>query len=124
VVERIGPVAYRLRLPDNARIHGVFHVGVLKPFRGTPPATTLALPPLHNGRLLHRPAHALRARLRRGEWHVLIHWTDMAETKVTWEPVDAFKALFPNFQLADELYIPRGGERCYGGERLPSVRQD
>lgn len=52
VVERIGTVTYRLRLPDSTRIHDVFHVGILKPFRGTPPAAPSALPPLHHGRLL------------------------------------------------------------------------
>jgi hypothetical protein len=44
VVARIGQVAYRLQLPDNARIHDVFHVGVLKPFIGTPPTSTPSLP--------------------------------------------------------------------------------
>jgi hypothetical protein len=34
VVERIGPVAYRLKLPACARIHDVFHVEFLCKFEG------------------------------------------------------------------------------------------
>jgi hypothetical protein len=108
VIERIGSVAYRLRLPEDARIHDVFHVGVLKPFRGTPPSTPPALPPLRHGRVLHRPSRALRAQLHRGIWHVLIQWESLPEADATWEAVDDFRARFPSFQLEDELFLQGG----------------
>jgi hypothetical protein len=55
IKERIGTVSYRLDLPEQARIHDVFHVGLLKQFHGTPPATRPPLPPIHNERVLLKP---------------------------------------------------------------------
>jgi hypothetical protein len=113
VKESIGTMAYRLGLPENARIHDVFHVGILKPFKGTPPAATPPLPPLHNGRVLLQPDRVLGSSIRQGSWHILIQWAGMAPSEATWEPVEAFRASFPSLQLEDELFIEGGRDVVY-----------
>jgi hypothetical protein len=115
VMECIGDVAYRLELPADARIHDVFHVGVLKSYRGpTPLTTTPPLPPMRHGRLLLQPARALRAPLRRGVWHVLIQWLNLPDSEATWEALKDFRSRFPSFQLEDELFVEGGRDVMVG----------
>eukprot|EP01050_Picozoa_sp_SAG11_P052150 SAG11_NODE_30053_length_304_cov_2.287805_1_plen_101_part_11 len=39
VLERLGAVSYRLKLPQNSKIHDVFHVALLKPVLGSHPSS-------------------------------------------------------------------------------------
>jgi hypothetical protein len=61
--EKIGDVAYMLQLPTGARLHDVFHVGLLKKFYGEAPATLWTLPTIRHGRACPTLATVLRRRL-------------------------------------------------------------
>jgi hypothetical protein len=113
VTELINDVAVRLALPPRARIHDVFHVGLLKKFQGTPPADRPALTPLHHGVVTPEPARAVRFRLAREVRQVLVQWKGESAASATWEDVEPFCAKYPAFQLEDELVL-EGGERCHG----------
>jgi hypothetical protein len=119
VLERIGALAYRLALPPQSRIHNVFHVVFLKKFHGAPPATPATLPPIKHGRILPEPEKALRARLNRGVWEIMVKWAGQAAANATWEQVSEFKEAFPSFQLEDELFH-NGGEVLW----MPSSASD
>jgi len=107
-------VAYRLELPPGARLHDVFHVGLLKLFHGTPPETPPVLPPIQNGRACPCPAKVLRGRLARGRYELLVQWADQAAANAAWVSLEDFKRLYPDFQLEDELLLQGGRDVMTG----------
>jgi hypothetical protein len=112
--EVINDVAYRLELPPHARLHDMFHVGLLKKFVGTPLAGPPPLPSIHHGAVQSVPERASRTPLARGVRQVLVHWQGEPAVFATWEDVDSFQDRYPTFQLEDELLVEGGRDVMWG----------
>jgi len=110
VSELINEVAVRLELPPRARIHNVFHVGLLKKYHGPPPTAPSPLPLLHHGAVSPEPERAVRYRLARGVHQVLIQWKGATAASATWEDVAHLRTRFPQFPLEDELALDGEGD--------------
>ncbi|XP_068657878.1 uncharacterized protein [Aristolochia californica] len=105
VLDSIGSVAYRLQLPQDAKILDVFHVSLLKSFKGDTPMYHTPLPPLQEGCVLPTPAQVLLARHVQGSWEILVQWADTEPMETSWEPLEAFQALYPTYELEDKLFL-------------------
>jgi hypothetical protein len=103
VIERVGSVAYRLRLPPKACIHDVFHVVFLKKYEGTPPTGPGQLPPIGHGRVLPVPAKVMRAMPTGGSWQLLIQWEGGSADDAT------FEGTISNIQTRGRAFWSGGG---------------
>ena len=111
ILERIGPVAYRLQLPTSSKIHIVFHVSLLKPYRGDTPTTLDPLPPLQSDN------HPVVEPLSILDWKwdtnytppvqkVLVQWTGLAPEDTTWEDWDS---ICTSYNLGDKVVLLEEG---------------
>ncbi|XP_026435822.1 uncharacterized protein LOC113333611 [Papaver somniferum] len=107
ILQRIGPVAYKLHLPDQDRIHPVFYVSQLKQHIGKKHTPSPTLPIVdHVGEVIMVPAKVLQQRTitigRRQVQQVLIQWTNSTQEDATWEDVATIKSHYRNFILEDK----------------------
>jgi hypothetical protein len=114
VLQRIGSVAYKLDLPEDAQVHPVFHVSQLKPFTANYSHVFVELPKLVD--LAEKdvePATILDRRMVRKGNHavpqVLIRWTNLAPNATTWEDYHVMKKRFPT-AIAWGQAMSEGGE--------------
>ena len=108
VLRRIGEVAYQLELPEHSRIHDVFHISLLKPFKGDPPSRMPSLPPFKNGNVISQPQFIVRSRINRGAVDVLVEWAHLPVAEATGIPLTVFQETYPEFELADKLFVQEG----------------
>ncbi|KAJ0442677.1 putative nucleotidyltransferase, Ribonuclease H [Helianthus annuus] len=118
VSRKVGPVAYQLELPSDARIHPVFHVSMLKPARGSFPSTSAPpLPITKDWEVDLQPHSVLAHRWVTEAGHpvleLLILWDHRPSEEATWENYDLLAAQFPDFRLEDKAFYREGSNDTY-----------
>jgi hypothetical protein len=88
---RVGTVAYQLQLPNGARIHDMFLVGLLKKYCG------------------EEPEEVSKSHLTRGRIEILVRQAGQPAANATWIELTEFKQLYLSSKLMDELVVQRGG---------------
>jgi hypothetical protein len=102
IVERKGPVAYRLALPDSLRrMHDVFHVSVLRHYVSDPTHVIdmSSLQVSDEGALTAEPVrildHRVRQLRRRTVDQVKVQWDSYSPHSATWEDAYDMRQQFP-----------------------------
>jgi hypothetical protein len=96
VLDKIGSVAYKLKLPPSSSIHPVFHVSQLK---GAVLVTHTASPLPDSIDGLQVPLRILQKRVATSGAEIrlqaLIQWSRLPPALATWEDVEALRQRFP-----------------------------
>lgn len=113
VLQRIGPVAYKLRLRVESKIHRTFHVSRLKPTLSSCDVYLRSMPFIcTDDDLLALPFKVLDIKLLSVEdkqvHHVLVHWEGTKLNEVTWIPCREFLKKFLGSNLVGKA-LQRGG---------------
>lgn len=111
VEQKIGEVAYKLKLPADSRVHPVFHASLLKKALA-PNVEPQPLPACmnENWQLEPEPEEALDTRKNeQGVVEVLVKWKDLPDFENSWEPVEKLRSEFPGFLLEGKKSFEGGG---------------
>ncbi|MCH96424.1 hypothetical protein A2U01_0017410, partial [Trifolium medium] len=112
--KKIGQVAYKLQLPLEVKIHPVFHISQLKPFKGQASDPYIPLPlTTHELVPILQPMTVLKNRdIMRNDQiipQVLIKWEGLSNTDATWEDVKDMAENYPTFNLEDKVDVEGEG---------------
>ena len=111
VLERIGQVAYKLQLPEQARVHPVFHVSLLKAcIKPDTPSQNLPAALTEDWELQVQPEKVLAVRRNNeDQLQILLKWQDLPEFENSWELASEIQQVFPSFHLEDKVLLEGEG---------------
>lgn len=129
IIAKIGTVAYKLELPDTARIHPVFHVSQLKLFKGnsSEPYLPLPLTVTEMGPVMQPVRILANRKLLRGTTQIdqiLVQWENGVQEEATWEDIEDIKASYPTFNLEDKVDSKGEGNVTASGARAGHESKD
>jgi hypothetical protein len=111
IIQKIGSVAYKLKLPDHSSIHPVFHVSQLKLAIGPTTQVSSDLPDTTSA--FQYPVKILQRRRRQHNAQVidqvLVQWSSWPEHLTTWEDELPLRTAFPS--------APAWGQAGFQGRR-------
>nr|KYP73804.1 Retrotransposable element Tf2 [Cajanus cajan] len=114
IMERIGQVAYKLDLPPHSKIHPVFHVSLLKAYKGPIPPTAVVCDNNSPPSTLPTPQAIIAQRNVTtpelgDQYQVLVEWDGKPREEATWESWDLLVELYTKAALEDKvLFHGRG----------------
>jgi hypothetical protein len=125
VLERIGMVAYKLELPEVAKVYPVFHISQLKPFIPKYAPVFHELPSVVDLTLTSAvPEEILQRRMvRQGNTagvQILVKWQGLPISQATWEDYTILRRRFPAASLWAEDQAQEGASVT----PLPTVPMD
>lgn len=123
ILQRVGQVAYKLQLPEGARIHPIFHCSVLKPFKGSPETMEpVTLPSrFDQNQPIIAPLTILDYRQRTDKkWEVLVQWEGLSPDETTWEELDQLRR---DYHLEDKVFLQGPWNDMNSGREVQEVTQ-
>ena len=117
VEAKVGPVAYKLKLPPNSSIHPVFHASLLKKVTGN--VDVPFSPLLLDISSQQQPEMVLDCRVctksRRTYYQLLVKWSGWPPELATWEDEDELLRMFLEFMAWGQAVVEEGG--CHGARQ-------
>ena len=93
IIKVIGPVTFRLKLPESWRIHNVFHANLLRKYKETEvygANFTRPLPEVIEGEEVYEVETILKHRQRGRGHQYYVKWKGYPISEASWEPEHVF----------------------------------